>query len=118
MVPVKDTKKLRKVLPISLLDKDREGQNLLDRELSRAKRLPLNEKIIDDTWSRLLGEPKEPSRLFYEKGAWNLSEDKSGARDTREGIIWDNIPKPRLRVVPEEGFLKETRKPNRATGKD
>ncbi len=84
-----ETKKMRRVLPSSVLGRSRNIGLWDDHDFTRAKKIPNKVKADEDSWAELLGEPTEPAKLVYEKGAWNFTEDDELAerlKDTRNEI--------------------------------
>ncbi len=95
-----DTKKLRKASPTSIVQNPSLGTNgdIFEREFRRAKKLTEDKRNFEDSWQRLLGEPKSTSsasrsrkseRLVYEEGSWSLGDTASA--EESPGIIWEGL---------------------------
>ncbi|MDJ0763236.1 MAG: hypothetical protein QNJ97_09635 [Myxococcota bacterium] len=92
-----ETKKLRRALPATLLRGDAAFEFPTKTSKKRAKRLDLTESVAKDSWADLLGEPEEPSKLYYEKGAWNFCDEPDPINELDETLVWKNVSRAALR---------------------
>ncbi|MCP4603609.1 MAG: hypothetical protein GY847_24340 [Proteobacteria bacterium] len=95
-----ETKKLRKVVPITVPNQARDVDLWNNHDLLNLKKPPINPKIHEDSWAELLGEAHEQSRLVYDKGSWNFTDEIESQKETRDGIKRPELPITRVTRIP------------------